>query len=391
MVNTCVISFIPRNSRKSKKGIPIYCRIKIGKTIAEFSTKIRAKEGLWNNEFKRLSPKAEYSDSLNQSLDELDKKLKDLYFEFKGKNSSPISAELLKDIYFGKHIETNGLIALTGVFIKDMDKELAEGSLKNYRYSKRALEKYLTKEYKRKEIPLESISIKFAVYFEKYLKTNTSCTQNGAMKHLQRLKAILNYGIRIECLKYNPLSAYKIKFKKVLPKYLNKHELRTIESASFQDKTLNNTRDFFLLACYTGLSYVEVKNLSKNNIIVGFDDNLWLSATRQKTGTKEEVPLLPKALAILNRYLTHYKETFPIYSNQAINRNLKKLAKLVNLNKNLSYHCGRHTFATTIALANGVPLETLQKVLGHNSIRSTQIYAQIMNEKVANDFAKLIV
>ena len=115
-----------------------------------------------------------------------------------------------------------------------------------------------------------------------------------------------------------------------------------------------------------------------------------MSTTRQKTGTKEEVPLLPKAIAILNRYLTHYKETFPIYSNQAINRNLKKLAKLVNLNKNLSYHCGRHTFATTIALANGVPLETLQKVLGHNSVRSTQKYAQIMNEKVSHDFAGLL-
>ncbi len=390
MVASYSVSFVLRTARQSKKGIPIYCRIRVGNTYAEFSTKLRIDKGSWSKAFQRVKHKAVRSCYVNIRLNEIEKDIEKIYQEFLLAKNNVVTAQIVKNRYLGLDNDIKGLKELILFFIKEKDSLLAEGSLKNYRYTYGTLDSFIKLQYGANDYPLKYLSIKFATLLENYLIKNTNCTNNGAMKHIQRLKTILNFGVKQEYLKTNPMNTFNISYKKVLPKYINSEELKTLENFQCENKALNKTRDFFLFACYTGFSYIEVKNLKKQHIVKGFDGEKWISINRQKTGTKEEVPLLPKADEIIQKYISDSNDfIIPIYSNQTINRYLKLLSNKLSFRNQISYHSGRHTFATTVALSNGVPLETLQKVLGHNSIRSTQIYGQIVNLKIANDFKHL--
>jgi integrase len=159
---------------------------------------------------------------------------------------------------------------------------------------------------------------------------------------------------------------------------------------------MNEVRDVFIFCCYTGFAYTDIFQFEKNAVIKGLDGNLWLSTNRQKTGTKESVPLLPIPLAILEKYQDHeycvkFNKLLPINSNQRYNSYLKELAARVSIDKNLTSHIARHTFATTVTLANGVPIETVSKMLGHTSIKTTQIYAKVVEKKVGEDMQLLSV
>jgi integrase len=162
----------------------------------------------------------------------------------------------------------------------------------------------------------------------------------------------------------------------------------------FATERLREVRDVFIFCCYTGFAYADLYNFEKNAVMIGLDGNYWLSTNRQKTGTKEKVPLLPIALEIIDRYKEHeycvkYNKLLPVNSNQRYNNYLKELADVCCINKHLTSHIARHTFATTVTLANGVPIETVSAMLGHTSIRTTQIYAKVVESKMSADMELL--
>jgi integrase len=214
------------------------------------------------------------------------------------------------------------------------------------------------------------------------------------MKHMQRFRKILNLGVKLEWLQKNPFDSYDITFEKTERGFLTPIELENIEKKAISSKRLEFIRDLFVFSCYTGLSYVDAVNLSVSSLILGIDGQKWISTRRKKTNTPLKIPVLPRALEIIEKYKSHpgsmNRETvFPLISNQKVNSYLKEIADLCGIEKNLTFHLARHTFATTITLSNGVPIETVSKLLGHHSIATTQIYAKVLENKVSEDMNKL--
>src|SRR5690606_19161949 len=219
-------------------------------------------------------------------------------------------------------------------------------------------------------------------------------TNNGVMKHLERLKKMTSLAVRLEWIPRDPFEKYQLKFHRVDREYLEEDELEAIENKEFKIIRLQWIRDLFVFSCYTGLAYVDTMNLTPDNISIDVEGEYWIITTRQKTGLPLRILILPKALEIIEKYRNHPRALekgtlFPVISNQKLNSYLKEIADLCGVKKNLTFHMARHTFATTVTLLNGVPLETVSKMLGHAKITTTQVYARIVERKISQDMRKL--
>jgi integrase/recombinase XerD len=191
----------------------------------------------------------------------------------------------------------------------------------------------------------------------------------------------------------NPFKKYQITYSKSTRTFLNEEELVAIETKEFDLTRLEIIRDIFVFSCYTGLAYIDLKRLTTDHISVGMDGEKWIHFMRQKTSTPFSVPLLPKALELVEKYKDHPRsfqdQLLPVFSNQKTNAYLKEIATLCGVKKTLTFHIARHTFATTVTLTNGVPIETVSKMLGHTKLATTQIYAKVVESKIGEDMAML--
>jgi integrase len=215
------------------------------------------------------------------------------------------------------------------------------------------------------------------------------------MKHMQRFRKILNLGVRLEWLTKNPFNAYNVRFDKVERGFLTKYELKIIEKKKFSIERLELIKDLFIFSCYTGLAYTDAINLNLSEISIGIDGKKWIYSKREKTQTPLKIPVLPQALEIIEKYKSNPRSVnrgtiFPMVSNQKVNGYLKEIADICEIDKNLTFHLARHTFATTVTLSNGVPIETVSNLLGHKSISTTQIYAKVLENKVSEDMNRLM-
>ena len=214
------------------------------------------------------------------------------------------------------------------------------------------------------------------------------------MKHMERFKKLMRLAEDLDWIEKNPTKRFKLRFDRVDMVYLNKAELEKIKNEELEKPVLTVNRDIFVFACYTGLAYADAKALKKNNLQIGVDGKKWIYTRRSKTNTPVRIPLLKGAERILQKYRTHPKingteKLLPVYSNQKTNQYLKEIAKKLKIRKQLSFHTARHTFATTVTLANGVPIETVSKLLGHTKLSTTQIYARVIDSKIASDIRKI--
>jgi len=198
----------------------------------------------------------------------------------------------------------------------------------------------------------------------------------------------------MEWIERDPFVKFKPKLEKREREFLSKSELQRIDELIISIERLSIVRDLFIFSCYTGISYGDIMTLNRNNVIRGEDGDLWLMANRNKTGTPFKVPILPKTKELILKYENHQRTKFtnkllPCISNQKLNSYLKEIADLCKIKKNLTFHMARHTFATTVTLTNGVPIETVSKLLGHTKLATTQIYAKVVEKKVSEDMAQL--
>jgi len=199
----------------------------------------------------------------------------------------------------------------------------------------------------------------------------------------------------LEWLVKNPFSQFQLKFDKYDRQYLSERELELVENTYFKSERLERVKDIFIFSCYTGLSYIDVKQLTAHQIVKGIDNNYWIYTKREKTNEIVKVPILPKALSIIDKYKANSKginseRLLPLYSNQKTNSYLKEIAKACGIHKNITFHVARHTFATTVLLSNGVPIETVSKLLGHTKLSTTQIYARVLEHKISEDIQILL-
>jgi len=266
--------------------------------------------------------------------------------------------------------------------------------------TQRYVKEFLKSRLKTSDLLLAHLSYKFLADFEHYLRSytpldhHTSMGNNTVMKHIERLRKMINVAIKNEWLERDPFAKFQAKFIRNDREFLSQDDLEKIEAKEFKVLRLQWAKDLFIFSCFTGLAYCDVMRLTPQNISLGIDGEYWIMTSRKKTNQPVRVPLLPKALNIVEKYRNHPRALasgtlFPNLSNQKINAYLKEIADLCSIEKNLTFHLARHTFATTVTLTNGVPIETVSKMLGHTSIRTTQIYAKVIENKVSQDMLSL--
>jgi len=281
-----------------------------------------------------------------------------------------------------------------------MKEVLAYGTLKNYFTTVKYLKEFLLKQFKKSDIYLTELDYQFITQFEYFLRTykptdhHKGMANNGVMKHLERFRKMVRLGVKLGWIEKNPFELYKLKMQKVERDFLTSEELSRIEKKDFSVQRIQYAKDLFVFSCYTGIAYIDVMQLTPDNILLGTDGNRWIKTIREKTDTSVNFPILPKAAAIIEKYKDNPRAIaqgtmFPVISNQKLNSYLKEVADLCGIKKHLTFHLARHTFATSVTLSNGVPIETVSKMLGHTTIRTTQIYAKVVEQKVSQDMANL--
>lgn len=397
--HTFGLQFIIRLDKKEQSTGSIYVRITIEAKRAEISLKKTMPIHLWNTAKGKATGSSRESKILNNYLDDVRIKLTECYRELQLKQDR-ITPEAIKALFLGDHPDQHTLSELIDYHDLSQFPLLSTSTRKCYKITKNYILSFLKLKRNTSDIFLSKIDFKFISDFDFYLRTvkpidhHQPLNNNGLMKHMQRFRKILNLGVRLEWLTKNPFNAYNVRFDKVERGFLTKYELELIEKKKFSIERLEMIKDLFIFSCYTGLAYTDAINLSISEISIGIDGKKWIYSKREKTQTPLKIPVLQQALEIIEKYKSNPRSVnrgtiFPMVSNQKVNGYLKEIADICEIEKNLTFHLARHTFATTVTLSNGVPIETVSNLLGHKSISTTQIYAKVLENKISEDMTRL--
>ncbi|HFK5574005.1 recombinase [Elizabethkingia anophelis] len=398
MNKTFNLLFYLKKAKVNSQGeVPIYMRITIDGKISELSTKRTVLPSKWNSQAQSVKGSSEECKSLNFYLKTFEQKVYDTYHKLI-RDGELVSSELLKNKLLGKDQKNRMLIPI----FKDhncrmeklVGKEFAKGTLTRYKTCLSHTEEFLLWKYNISDIDIRKIDYSFLNDFEFFLRTEKRCNNNTALKYIMNFGKIMRICLNHGWLEKDPFMNYDSKFNEVTRVFLNEQELEKLFIKDFKNERLSLVRDIFLFSCFTGLAYIDTKKLTTNSINTGLDGARWIFTKRQKTKTTSNIPLLSQAEHIIEKYSTHPTcmnsgRLLPILSNQKMNAYLKEIADLCGVNKELTYHIARHTFATTITLSNGVSIESVSKMLGHKNIRTTQHYAKILDSKVSEDMILL--
>ncbi|MGE0019575.1 MAG: site-specific integrase [Draconibacterium sp.] len=392
--STLSVNFLIRKNRaNSDKEVPIYVRITVENERAEIATGRFIDPDDWDGKSNKAIGKKKGNVQLNKFLDIIKSNIYEHHTEMV-KNGEHISARNIKSRFLGLTEKQKTLIQIFEYHNQQI-KELsgtsyADATIKRYTTTIQHVKSFLKYQYQVDDIALQNIKYSFISDFEHYFKIVRKCNHNTTVKYLKNLRKIINLAVKNEWLEKDPFQKFKSKIIEVKRDFITKEELQRLEDLKLSFTRLEIVKDVFIFACYSGLAFVDVANLTRNNIRLGIDGDLWILTERTKTKNQSNIPLLPKAHDLIEKYSSYSnKKTdnhiFPVFSNQKMNAYLKEIADLASIDKNLTFHIARHTFATTITLANGVPIESISSMLGHKSIRTTQIYSKVINEKVSND------
>ncbi len=372
-------------------------RITVNGTPKEVSTGRECDPSKWNSKANRVKGTTEAVKTMNGYLDTLVSKVSTIHTAMTAA-AEEITAESIKLKYQGKDIKRMQFLDVFREHNIQMEALLGNGfkpnTLKGYKTSLSHIEGYLEKEFRLADIDTRKIDHAFVTGYEFFLRTTIDCSAVSAAKYMKHLRKIIKICIAHRWITDDPFAFYKIKAKAKEKEFLTDAELKRIEKKEFKIPRLAHVRDIFVFCCYTGLSYADVKKLKWTNIAEGVDGKLWIFTSREKTETSSNIPLLPKALEIIERYRNYPPciakgMVLPVLSNQKMNSYLKEIADLCEITKELTFHKSRHTFATSVTLANSVPIETVSKMLGHTDIKTTQHYAKLLDNRVAVDMERL--
>lgn len=394
---TFTILFWLYKSKIRNGKAPIYCRITVNGKRAQFSVKRSVCPTKWVSVAGTTNGKTPELKTINSYLNMVKGEIHKHYNRLLASEEF-ITADILKNSYLGKTEKERTLIETYLYHNQKMEErigiDVVKSTLVKYKTVLYKLRTFLYKKRNVKDIHLKELNHKFVVDFENYLKVDCGVSHNTCMKYIRDLKKVINMAVDNEWLDKNPFSRFKCSYKKVVREILTEKELQLLSEKEFSIQRLEEVRDIFLFCCYTGYAFVDVEKLSQNDVAIGIDGGKWIFTNRKKTGTSSNVPLLPPAQEIIEKYINHptcisKSKLLPVKSNQKMNAYLKEVADLCGINKKLTMHIARHTFATTITLSNGVPIETVSKLLGHTKLATTQIYAKVLENKVSADMSIL--
>ncbi|MCM4159395.1 site-specific integrase [Antarcticibacterium flavum] len=394
MATLLSILFFPKKGRSTSSGSAVlYTRITYKGKRAEFSTSRKIDLQVWNSKSGKARGTSEEARSVNRFLETIRASLYEVHDRLL-REDRPISATAIKDIYLGKEEKQYMLLEIFQDHNDQMKsligKGFTKGTLQRYNACKQHIEDYLAFRGKGKDIPVVDVDHKFITGFDHYLRSEKDCAHNTAQKYIVNFKKIIRIAHANQWIQKDPFFHWKGSWKSSEREFLTDLELQEMAEKDFDIPRLELVRDIFLFCCYTGLAFADVKKLSSEDIVINISGKKWIKTKRQKTKSLSSIPLLELPEAILQKYADHPhvtsgKGVLPVLTNQKSNSYLKEIADVCGIKKNLTTHLARHTFATTVTLSKGVPIESVGKMLGHRSLKTTQIYAKVLDEKVGRD------
>lgn len=389
-----LLFYIKKTEAKADGTCPIMGRISIGKTMAQFSTKQTANVSLWDTRANRMSGKSTTAVTVNRALDKLTVSINSHYQKLIRFNGSATALEV-KNAFQGMASAQQTLVRYYQKHNEEFSKRVGVNREKStavqYENSLNHLVRFIHKKYKVSDIPFSKLDFVFIESFDFYLRVELRLKSNTILGITRHVRKMIKLAIAEGIIFRDPFDGYTPEYPKAEQKYLTREELERLMKTQLDHPSRYLTRDMFLFSVFTGLAYRDICNLTPKHIVTASDGVLWIRTTRQKTGTPCDIPLLELPKQIIEKYKGIAKDgkLLPMLSCGRLNKNLKVIAKLCNIDRKLIYHCGRHTYATEICLSQGVPIESVSRMLGHRDLRSTQIYAKITEHKIAEDIQRV--
>lgn len=384
-----VIFYLKKEKLKKDGTYPVMGRITVDGTQCQFSCKVNCKPDIWETKGGRATGKSVMARNVNMELDKIKARI-DKYYKEIVERDNFVTAEKVKNAFLGLEFRQHTLMTTFSQWIEDYKKQVAGGlkaqkTLDKYNAVYKHVGSFMQFHYHVSDMALKEIMPSFISDFEIYLKTEKHFVHNTANIYVKPIMMLMHRAHENGWVARYPFGEYKIGKAEVEKGFLTKDELQALMNIPQLNAKRSLVRDLFVFCCFTGLAYVDLKNLKKENIVKNpVDGSLWIRTHRQKTGVAENVKLMPVPLAILKKYkgLCDDGHVFSVPQFQSACLMLNTIAKMCGIQKHLTWHMSRHTMATVVCLANGMPLEVVSSVLGHKSIESTQIYAKITQEKL---------
>ena len=391
--NFSLVVYISRTKTKQNGEVPVLMKININgeRVVMQLHRSIHPDQ--WDGKRSRVSGRSHEATEFNRYIESVLTRARQKYSELITLHET-VTPQMLRDLILGVNTAKPRMVIevwedhISGLR-KLIGKECTLATCQKYTAAKNHFVNFLKLKYKAADVPIKAVDHYMITEFAMYLKTERGCNFNTANKFLQNLKRITYRCLHHGWILKDPFAGISLKMKEVDRPYLNEEELQKLMDFTSPFDRLNRVRDFFIFSCFTGLAYADVKKLKRSEIEVN-EAGYWIKTKRQKTGGRANIPLLDVPIKIINKYvnidmLQDNDPILPILSNQKMNAYIKEIADLCGITKILSYHVARHTFATTVTLTNGVPIESVSKMLGHKNINSTQHYARIVDKKVGDD------
>ena len=394
------VNFYLKTDKANKNGLsPIFAKVSLNNESTTISMgKVIARERWQTTNNLRNTLKLENEKVIRNALEifklDVERRVNDL-----SKFSSEVSLASLKAELRGKVTPKEKSAGIIGIiekhneyFKKKMDAgDRAPASHQKYERAKTLLATFLLKQYKKSEMDVSAIDSAFIFSLESFLryeskfKGTIGIKNNSVVKYMRMFKTTCKHAVRIGIIVKNPFEAYDGKLKVSDSVFLTQQELDTIESKTFGTERLQRVKDVFLFSCYTGYAPTDATSLNETNIIKDGSGSPWIIARRAKTDIRANVPLLPPAFKIIEKYRGKQVGLLPSISNQKMNAYLKEIGDICGITKKLTWYVARHTFATTVTLGNGVRIENVSAMMGHTNIKQTQHYAKVMDQNVMLD------
>ncbi|CDB97419.1 tyrosine type site-specific recombinase [Bacteroides sp. CAG:443] len=390
---TMSILFFIKKTKLLKNGeAPICLRLTLNKQIAEIRIKRSILVNRWSPAKGCALGKDRVAKELNSYLEAIRLKIHQIHRELVLDMSAPVTANAIMNRYCGNDVKM-----LLEVFEDHNDKcraligkEYVEGTVRKFDTTLLYLKQFLKQRYRKDDIPLPEINQEFVRDFEFFLKTEKSCQNNSALKHIKNFRKVIRIAIGNDWIKRDPFFGLRFKAEEVNVDFLSNDELKRIRQKKITIPRLERIRDIFVFCCFTGLAFVDVSQLTAEDLIKDAQGNMWIRKMRQKTKEMCNIPLLSAAKEILEKYKdfasTNAKGLLlPVSSNQKTNAYLKEIADICGIKKKLTTHVARHTAATVVFLANRVSMENVAKILGHANLNMTRHYAKVLDQSILND------
>lgn len=394
------VLFFLKKTKLLKNGEASVCmRITVNGTRVENNIRKSIDPALWSQAKETARGKSRRACDLNTYIEEARIKLYQIFCELEQQNR-PVTAHLLQELFFGQE-KPEEVRTLLGTMQEHNDQcralvgtDYALITVRRYESCRRYLAELIRQRYGKEDLPLAEVNGELVRAFAFYLKTEKGCQQNTVIRYMKCLKKITNLARANDWMAKDPFLGIRFHEKEVVREFLTMDELQTIYRKEFPLERLTLVRDVFIFAAFTGLAFIDVQQLAPEHIVRDNNGNLWIRKPRQKTKNMCNIPLLDIPQEILRKYANHPTcrkkgVLLPVPCNQKMNSYLKEIADICMIRKNLTTHCARHSYATSVCLANGVSLENVAKMLGHANIKMTQHYARVLDSSILRDMMQV--